>query len=39
VIAGVALGAAVGYAMHRRETPLTLSVMPRGVQVGLKTRW
>jgi hypothetical protein len=37
VIAGYAIGSAAGYFMHQRvNTPLVLSVLPRGVYVGLK---
>jgi undecaprenyl-diphosphatase len=39
VLAGFALASTVGYFMHERETPLTLSVLPRGFQVGLSKRW
>jgi PAP2 superfamily len=35
VIAGYALGSAVGYFMwQRRQTPFTLNVMPHGIKVG-----
>ena len=37
VIASWALGAAMGYWAHTRETPLILSIMPHGIMVGLKT--
>ena len=39
VIAGVAIGATVGWLMHERESPFVLSVMPQGVQLGLSKRW
>lgn len=39
VIAGAALGAAIGYWAHERESPFVLSVMPQGVQVGWSKRW
>ena len=39
VIAGFALASTVGYFMHEREMPLTLSIMPHGIQVGLSKRW
>lgn len=40
VIAGFALGTAVGYFMHRRTaTPLVLSVMPDGIYAGFKKRF
>lgn len=39
VIAGFALGTAVGYVMHERAMPLTLSVLPHGFAVGLSHRW
>jgi undecaprenyl-diphosphatase len=39
VIAGFALGTTVGYFMHEREMPLTLSVLPHGFAVGLSKRW
>ncbi|MEY4762750.1 MAG: hypothetical protein RLZZ200_2606 [Pseudomonadota bacterium] len=39
VIAGAALGAALGYWAHERESPFVLSVMPHGVQLGLSKRW
>ena len=38
VIAGFALGTAVGYYVHgRKQTPWVLSVMPHGIYIGLKT--
>jgi hypothetical protein len=39
VLAGVALGAGIGYLMHERDVPLSFSVLPHGFQVGLKKRW
>jgi undecaprenyl-diphosphatase len=39
VLAGLALGSGVGYLMHEREMPLTLSVLPHGFAVGLSKRW
>jgi len=39
VIAGYALGTATAYFMHKRESPLVLSIMPHGIQVGLKTQF
>ncbi|HEY0767289.1 MAG TPA: phosphatase PAP2 family protein [Steroidobacteraceae bacterium] len=40
VIAGFALGSAVGYFAHSRAgTPLVLSVMPHSIYVGLKKKW
>jgi undecaprenyl-diphosphatase len=40
VIAGFALGTAAGYYAHTRSgTPLVLSVMPRGIYVGLRKSW
>jgi len=36
VIAGFALGFAGGYFMHQRASPLVLSFMPHGIQIGLK---
>ena len=39
VVAGLAIGASLGYLMHQRESPLVLQVMPRGVQVGWSKRW
>jgi len=39
VIAGFGLGFASGYFMHRRKSPLILSIMPHGIQVGLKTQF
>jgi undecaprenyl-diphosphatase len=39
VLAGMALGAGIGYLMHQRDTPLTLSVLPQGFHVGFNKRW
>jgi undecaprenyl-diphosphatase len=39
VIAGFALGTATAYFMHKRESPLILSIMPHGIQVGLKMKF
>jgi membrane-associated phospholipid phosphatase len=39
VLAGFALGTAVGYYAHLRNTSFSLSVMPHAVAVGLSTRW
>jgi hypothetical protein len=39
VIAGFALASTVGYFMHQREVPLSFSVLPHGVQIGLSKRW
>jgi membrane-associated phospholipid phosphatase len=39
VLAGFALGSALGYYAHLRQTPFTLEVMPHGIQVGLRKRW
>jgi hypothetical protein len=39
VIAGFGLGFASGYFMHRLKTPLIFSVMPHGIQVGLKMQF
>jgi membrane-associated phospholipid phosphatase len=40
VIAGFALGSAVGYFVHRREeTPWVLSVMPKGIYAGFSKRF
>lgn len=39
VLAGLALGTFIGYQMHRRELPLTMSVLPDGVYAGFKKRW
>jgi len=39
VIAGAALGTAVGYYMHLRERPFILNVMPHGIQIGLRKQF
>jgi hypothetical protein len=39
VIAGAALGTAVGYYMHLRDRPFILNVMPHGIQVGLRKQF
>jgi undecaprenyl-diphosphatase len=39
VIAGLALGTTTAWFMHRREVPLSFSVLPHGFEVGLKKRW
>ncbi len=40
VIAGFALGSAVGYYVHQRTgTPFVLGAMPHGIYVGLKKSW
>ena len=39
VLAGFALGAAVGYYSHNRESPWTLSALPHGVTVGFRKQW
>jgi undecaprenyl-diphosphatase len=39
VIAGYALGTASGYFLHRSGSPLILSVMPHGIQVGIKKQF
>lgn len=39
VLAGFALGTLTGYYAHGREAPLTLSILPHGVSVGLRTRF
>jgi undecaprenyl-diphosphatase len=39
VIAGFALGTTAGYLFHQRSSPLILSVMPHGIQVGLKMKF
>jgi membrane-associated phospholipid phosphatase len=38
-LASVVLGVATGYFASQRERPLTLSLMPDGVFVGLRYRW
>lgn len=39
VIAGFALGTATGFLMHRRESPIILSVLPHGFAVGFRKRF
>jgi undecaprenyl-diphosphatase len=39
VIAGAGLGFAGGYFVRKLQTPLVLSIMPRGIQVGLKRQF
>ena len=39
VLAGIAVGAGIGYVLHQRDTPLTLSVLPQGFHVGFNKRW
>jgi membrane-associated phospholipid phosphatase len=39
VLTSIALGAATGYFVSQREHPLTLSLQPGGVFVGLRYRW
>lgn len=39
VIGGFALGSAVGYWAGKRLTPLSVEILPRGVTVGLSTRF
>ena len=39
VIAGAAVGAGIGYAIHERENSLIVSPLPGGVFVGLKKRF
>ena len=39
VLAGFAIGTATGYLAHHRASPLILSVMPHGIQVGWKSSW
>jgi len=39
VIAGVALGTASGYLLHRPGSPLIFSVMPHGIQIGFRKRF
>jgi undecaprenyl-diphosphatase len=36
VLAGFALGTASGYFLHRGASPLVWSIMPHGIQIGLK---
>ena len=39
VLAGLALGTASGYFLRERSSPLIWSVMPHGIQVGLKVQF
>lgn len=39
VLAGYAIGTLWGYYAHTRENPLILSVMPKSIAVGIKTRF
>lgn len=39
VLAGFAIGTASGYLAHRRDNPFFLSVMPKGITVGIRTRF
>ncbi len=39
VLAGYVLGTASGYFLHRSGAPLVLSIMPHGVQIGLKMQF
>jgi len=39
VIAGYALGTASGYFLHRSGSPLIFSIMPHGIQVGIKKQF
>lgn len=39
VIAGFALGTAAGYFLHREGSPLIFSIMPHGIQIGLKKQF
>jgi undecaprenyl-diphosphatase len=39
VIAGYVLGTASGYFLHRSGSPLILSVMPHGIQIGISKRF
>lgn len=39
VLAGYALGTASAYFLHRSGSPLIFSIMPRGIQVGLKKQF
>lgn len=39
VLAGFALGSLTGYCAHGRETPFTVSVLPHGMTIGLRTRF
>jgi undecaprenyl-diphosphatase len=39
VLAGFAIGSLAGYYAHSRDTPWTLSLLPRGVSVGFHKIW
>ena len=39
VLAGWAIGGAIGYYAHTVNSPWSLGLMPHGVQVGFRTRW
>lgn len=39
VLAGFALGTATGIWAHERNVPVSVSILPRGITVGLKTRF
>lgn len=39
VLAGFAIGTAAGYWAHQRESPVSVSVLPRGITVGIRTRF
>ena len=39
VLAAMAIGGGIGYVLHQRDTPLTLSVLPQGFNVGFSKRW
>lgn len=39
VLAALAIGGGIGYALHQRDTPLILSVLPQGFHVGFNKRW
>jgi undecaprenyl-diphosphatase len=39
VLAGWALGAAIGYYSYKRDSPWTLGLAPHGLQVGFRTSW
>jgi membrane-associated phospholipid phosphatase len=39
VLAGFALGTAAGYFLHRQGSPILLSIMPHGIQIGFKVRF
>lgn len=39
VIAGYVLGTAAGYLLHREGSPIIFSIMPHGIQIGLKKQF